>query len=57
MSKKSKQSSWDHARELAKKYKALGRNYEVADSRDHPIYQRPATISFVTNSKKSKKKS
>ena len=57
MSKKSKQSSWDHARELAKKFKALGINYEVADSPDHPIYKRPATVSFVTNSTKSKKKS
>jgi len=57
MSKKSKQSSWDHARELAKKFKGSGRDYEVADSPDHPIYKRPATVSFVINPKKSKKKS
>ena len=57
MSKKPKQSSWDHARERAKKFKALGINYEVADSPDHPVYKRPATVSFVTNPKKSRKKS
>ena len=57
MSKKSKQFNWEAAQKRAKKFKASGRDYEVADSPDHPVYKRPATVSFVKNPKKSRKKS
>tara|TARA_B100001057_G_C22775086_1_gene921259 strand:+ start:1218 stop:1373 length:156 start_codon:yes stop_codon:yes gene_type:complete len=42
-----KSFNWESARKRAKHFKKLGRNYEVADYPEHPVYNRAPVIGFT----------
>ena len=50
-----KSNTWESARKRAERFKKLGRNYEVADYPEHPVYNRESVIRFTgLKSKKPK---
>ena len=46
-SKMKKSNTWESARKRAERFKKLGRNYEVADYPEHPVYNRARVIRFT----------
>ena len=42
-----KSFTWESARKRAECFKKLGRNYEVAEYPEHPVYNRASVISFT----------
>ena len=52
--KMKKSFTWESARKRAERFKKLGRNYEVADYPEHPVYNRSSAISFTGLKSKNK---
>jgi len=53
--KMKKSITWESARKRAEHFKKLGRNYEVADYPEHPVYNRASVIRFTGLKSKTNK--